>query len=74
MKHNHVKPLTAPLLLLMTGAPGLAGAAALVQCPGDTNGDAVVDKSMHKGNSTENVKCMHIGAGDGFVSMADGRP
>jgi len=70
MKDNHVKPLAAALLLL-TGAPGLAGAAALVQCPGDTNGDAIVDKAMYKGKSTANVKCMHIGAGDGFVTMAD---
>ncbi len=71
MKDNHVNPLAAALLLLLTGLPGLAGAAALVQCPGDTDGDAVVDKAMHKGQSTANVRCMHLGAGDGFVSMSD---
>jgi len=70
MKFNHVNPLTAALLLLMTGAPGLSGAAALVQCPGDTNGDAVVDSTAPKYND---VTCMHLGAGDGFVSMADGK-
>jgi len=70
MKDNHVNPLTAALLLLMAGAPGLAGAAALVQCPGDTNGDAIVDSTAPKYND---VTCMHLGAGDGFVTMADGK-
>ena len=68
MKDNHVNPLAAALLLLLTGMPGLAGAAALVQCPGDTNGDAIVDSTAPKYND---VSCMHLGAGDGFVTMAD---
>lgn len=46
-----------------------AYAAPFVQCKGDSDGDAVVD--VLPGN--ENVKCMHLAAGDGFIKMADGR-
>jgi FtsP/CotA-like multicopper oxidase with cupredoxin domain len=42
--------------------------AVYVQCPGDTNGDAVPE------TSDPNVKCLHLSAGDGFVTMADGTP
>jgi len=73
MKIYRLRPIAAALLLLSMGVPGLAGAAAKVQCPGDTNGDAVVDVNKVKGKSTENVSCMHLGAGDGFVTMADDR-
>lgn len=73
MKSNQPGLISAALLLLSMGLPGVAGAAALVQCPGDTNGDAVVDTATYKGKSTANVNCMHVGAGDGFVTMADGR-
>lgn len=45
-------------------------AAVFVQCPGDTDGDA-------KWTGTEvrpaNTTCMHLTAGDGFLTMADGR-
>jgi FtsP/CotA-like multicopper oxidase with cupredoxin domain len=40
-----------------------------VQCPGDTNGDAVPD-----GPVDPKIKCLHLAAGDGFVTMADGKP
>lgn len=43
--------------------------AVFVQCPGDTNGDAIPD-----GPVNPNVKCLHLAAGDGFVTMADGKP
>lgn len=47
-------------------------AASFVQCPGDVNGDAVVDlPTTPGGKSTENIRCMHLTAGDGFVKMAD---
>jgi FtsP/CotA-like multicopper oxidase with cupredoxin domain len=72
MNNNLIK-VNAAALLLMLGAPGLANAAANVQCLGDTNGDAVVDKAKVKGVPTDNIKCMHLGAGDGFVTMADGK-
>jgi FtsP/CotA-like multicopper oxidase with cupredoxin domain len=38
-----------------------------VQCPTDVNGDSVPD------GPNPNLKCMHLAAGDGFVTMADGR-
>ncbi len=41
------------------------------QCPGDTNGDGVPDVVVA---GHPNVKCMHLAAGDGFVTMADGKP
>ncbi len=67
MKNNQPVPVTAALLLLMMGLPGIAGAAAFVQCPGDNNGDAVIDNPNNPNYA--NVKCMHLGAGDGFVTM-----
>lgn len=73
-------PLVMGLLLLAGTSP--TGAAILVQCPGDLNGDAVPDPFLFKPNGTPsnnpnpdfdpNVKCKHLGAGDGFVTMADG--
>ena len=52
-------------------------AAPFVQCKGDTGsapgtiaGDAVIDEI---GAEFDNVKCMHLAAGDGFIKMADGR-
>lgn len=59
------------LVLLASASVALAASAARaevrVQCPGDTDGDAVIDD----GATPSNVKCMHIAAGDGFVNMAD---
>jgi FtsP/CotA-like multicopper oxidase with cupredoxin domain len=52
-------------------AGGAAHAQNLrVQCPGDVNGDAVIDipDPAHP-----NAKCMHLAAGDGFINMADGK-
>jgi len=45
-------------------------AAVSVQCPGDTDGDAQWTGSEVKPPNTE---CIHLTAGDGFVSMADGK-
>lgn len=47
-----------------------ATATVNVQCPGDRDGDAVIDRvdSAHP-----NAKCMHITAGDGFIRSADGK-
>jgi FtsP/CotA-like multicopper oxidase with cupredoxin domain len=44
-----------------------ASAGAFVQCPGDTNGDAVPEVANPA------IKCMHLSGGDGYVRMADGR-
>jgi FtsP/CotA-like multicopper oxidase with cupredoxin domain len=48
--------------------PPRAWGIVSVQCPGDANGDAIPDAP------TPNLRCMHLGAGDGFITMADGRP
>jgi len=74
-------PFVMGLVLLAGALP--VWAAILVQCPGDLNGDAVPDPFLFRNNGTPNpnrpnpefdpkVKCMHLGAGDGFVTMADG--
>ncbi|MDP3400066.1 MAG: multicopper oxidase domain-containing protein, partial [Brevundimonas sp.] len=59
-------PLALAAAFSATAVP--AGAAVFVQCPGDTNGDAVPDAA-----GDPNVVCKHLTAGDGFVTMADGR-
>jgi FtsP/CotA-like multicopper oxidase with cupredoxin domain len=53
--------------LLILGLPGLAQADVFIQCPGDINNDAIPDAG-----ADPNVTCMHLTAGDGFVTMADG--
>ena len=63
-----LKPVTVLTGALLT-APVYA--AVYVQCPGDTNGDAVIDAPSA---SHPNAKCKHLTAGDGFISMADGKP
>jgi len=52
------------------GASVSASAAVFVQCPGDTNGDATWTGTEAKPAKTT---CKHLTAGDGFISMADGR-
>ena len=70
MKIKRRNRILAPLVLLLAGASGLANAAVFVQCPGDTNGDAIPEPGA--AGYDPNVKCMHMAAGDGFVNMADG--
>jgi FtsP/CotA-like multicopper oxidase with cupredoxin domain len=41
------------------------------QCPGDTNGDGVPDTTDP---AHPNATCMHLAAGDGYITMADGKP
>jgi FtsP/CotA-like multicopper oxidase with cupredoxin domain len=57
------------LLAALAGGFTAAHAAVFVQCPGDTNQDAVIDSPdlQHP-----DAKCMHISGGDGFVKMGDG--
>lgn len=60
------------LLLLIIGVSliGLdAQAAVNVQCPGDTNGDAMIDTPI----PGRQIVCKHLSAGDGFISMANGK-
>ncbi|MDD2701318.1 MAG: hypothetical protein PHH36_08760, partial [Sideroxydans sp.] len=70
MSTVNLRKLLLPLALAaaLGAAATPAGAAVFVQCPGDTNGDAVPDAGAPPG-----VVCRHLTAGDGFVTMADGR-
>ncbi len=62
---KHLRPIALAASALLAGQ---AGAAVNVQCPGDTNGDGVPE------TPTPGVVCKHLGAGDGFSTMADGKP
>ncbi|HEY7511726.1 MAG TPA: multicopper oxidase domain-containing protein [Vicinamibacteria bacterium] len=70
--------LAAPALVTPARAQN---GAVYVQCPGDSNGDSIPDVPTLDTNGDgvpdamdPHVKCMHLSAGDGFVTMADGRP
>lgn len=68
---NYIRYLMVLLIAVMLSLVALrVQAAVLVQCPGDTNGDAVIDTPDP---AHPNAKCMHLSAGDGFVTMADGK-
>ena len=60
---------TLVLAVLGTTSPWLQ-AGVFVQCPGDTNGDAVIDAPDPE---HPNAVCRHLTGGDGFIEMADGR-
>ncbi|WP_303901401.1 multicopper oxidase domain-containing protein [Thiohalomonas denitrificans] len=63
---------TALAVAIAAGASGTALAGVTVQCPGDQNGDAISDGRGDPDHP--NARCVHLGAGDGYVRMADGRP
>jgi len=69
--NNYLKKraLPAAVSMVLLGGSGLAGAAVNVQCPGDTDGDAVID-TPDPNHPT--AKCMHLIAGDSFVNMSNG--
>ncbi|MCP5090948.1 MAG: multicopper oxidase domain-containing protein, partial [Gammaproteobacteria bacterium] len=58
-------------LLSTTSAGSSPLSSAYVQCPGDIDGDAEID--VADPDPTRQVVCKHIGAGDGFTRLADGR-
>jgi len=60
----------AVALALLSGAAGV-NATVYVQCPGDTDGDAIIDTPDP---DHPNAVCMHLTAGDSFVKMSDGNP
>ncbi|MBW8370303.1 MAG: multicopper oxidase domain-containing protein [Thiobacillus sp.] len=69
MNSVKLRKLVLPLALAACGlSASQAGAAVFVQCPGDTNGDAIPDTAVDP-----SVKCVHLAAGDGFSTMADGK-
>jgi FtsP/CotA-like multicopper oxidase with cupredoxin domain len=57
------------------GASLSAHAAVYVECPGDADGDAGWNLQPGQNSETKpaNTACMHLVAGDGFITMADGR-
>jgi FtsP/CotA-like multicopper oxidase with cupredoxin domain len=67
--------LAAALLLLPAPAHAQQSGAVYTQCPGDSNGNSIPDVQEDEDPSNDgNVKCKHLSGGDGFVTMADGRP
>ncbi len=61
------------LVALAWGLALPAYGAVFVQCPGDLNGDADrLDAGEAIPAARPNSVCMHLSAGDGFVTMADG--
>jgi FtsP/CotA-like multicopper oxidase with cupredoxin domain len=69
MNRFKLRALSAATALVLAGIGLPAEAAVYVQCPGDTNGDAIPDGPY----DPDQLKCMHLGGGDGFINMADGR-
>jgi FtsP/CotA-like multicopper oxidase with cupredoxin domain len=70
MSANDVRRILASLAAAATLSIPLGARAAIqVQCPGDTDGDAVPDAP----DADPKVKCMHLAAGDGFMVMPDGK-
>lgn len=65
------RALQSVVALALLGGMGSAGATVFVQCPGDTDGDSVIDTPDP---AHPNAKCMHLTAGDGFAVMSDGHP
>lgn len=68
--NNHFRYALLSLLLAvcLAGVPA-AWASIHIQCPADTDGvDADGD-----GNPANDIVCIHLTGGDGFVKMADGR-
>ena len=70
--------LTALMFLALTSP---SRGEVNVQCPGDVDGDAIPDQVIPAGylNAGQpnpefraDARCLHLGAGDGFVNMADG--
>jgi FtsP/CotA-like multicopper oxidase with cupredoxin domain len=57
------------LALAILGLPALAQADAFIQCPGDLDDNATPDVPDV---DFPDAVCMHLTAGDGFVTMADG--
>lgn len=69
-KYSYVVALLSGLCLLGNGYPAQAG--IFVQCPGDDDGSA--DWEQVGETQPANTKCLHLTAGDGYVTMADGTP
>ncbi|MCU7919565.1 MAG: multicopper oxidase domain-containing protein [Candidatus Thiodiazotropha sp. (ex Epidulcina cf. delphinae)] len=71
MKKFANNALAGAIAFTLLGFMDSASAVVNVQCPGDTNGDAVIDTPDP---AHPNAKCMHLIAGDSFTVMADSNP
>ena len=65
MNFKTIKKALLPTAVILALAPAVVSAAVQVQCPTDPNGQNAV-------SGDPNVQCMHLSAGDGFATMADG--
>jgi FtsP/CotA-like multicopper oxidase with cupredoxin domain len=77
MRAHTILPIAASLGLVTLVASPAAHAEVSPQCPGDLDGDAVPDPLLPGGAPNPDfdpkVRCVHLAAGDGYVTMADGR-
>jgi FtsP/CotA-like multicopper oxidase with cupredoxin domain len=64
---SYLAPMLAVMLLL--AGPSGAWAESYVQCPEDTDGDG----DLTNNGDIPGVQCMSLAAGDGWVTMGDGR-
>ncbi len=71
MKTYSKNRLAGAIALTLLGFVGTAGAVVNIQCPGDTDGDSVIDTPDP---NHPNAKCMHLTSGDSFSMMSDGNP
>ena len=76
LKYSIVTLILGGFLSVVTVLP--VNAAVTVQCPGDIDGDAKWDSPgepnlLDLAYKPGITKCIHLGAGDGFVTMADGK-
>ena len=69
MNRKLAKAMGLMTALAWGGVSAPALAVINVQCPGDTNGDAIID-TPDPAHPT--AKCMHLAASDGFATMGDG--
>ena len=72
---NKFKPLFIgmPLALAISGILNPALAGVNIQCPGDNN-DGIMNAVPTAGPGFDpKVKCKHLAAGDGFITMADAK-
>lgn len=66
MKSTKYTLILAAAALL--GVPGFVS-ASVVQCPEDTDGDG----NLLNNADLEDIQCIHLTGGDGWITMADGR-
>lgn len=74
---GHRSFLYTAVIMALLAQTAVAYADVVIQCPGDADNDAVPDSVVNGAPNPAydpGVKCKHLTAGDGFVTMADGRP